>query len=275
VELNKVAFGVPEHVYRSWPAPSYSLLKHVARSPAHALSYMLHPPEQTPAMLLGSITHLSVLEPDRFMLEVVARPEGLDRRTREGKALWAQLEAEHPGCAIIPADDYTRISAIGAAVAAHPVASALLSAEGRKLEASFAWEEEVDGVLTKIKGRADVISRVGGLTHVVDLKTTRDASIRGFAREVVNYRYMEQAALYLRGLNICAPAQRTWRWIAVESEPPYAVTVFEPFQSDLGIAEERILGWLFEWERCCRSEHWPAYSNQTEPLIVPAWAYSQ
>jgi exodeoxyribonuclease VIII len=223
-------------------------------------------------MLLGQLTHLAVLEPQRFADEAIPRPEGMDRRTKEGKALWAQLEAEHPGAAIIDADDFRRISAMADAVHSHHVAGPILASEGRKVEVSFAWSEDVDGIETPVKGRADLISRIGGESLVVDVKTTRDASPRGFAREVANFRYMEQAALYLRGLNSCAPAQRSWRWIAVESEAPFAVTVFEPFPSDIFEAEARVIEWLRVWERCVRTDHWPAYTNCVEPLILPPWA---
>jgi dsDNA-binding SOS-regulon protein len=267
---------VPEHVYRSWPAPSYSLLKHVAKSPAHALAYMQSPPEQTPAQRLGYLTHIACLEPDRFRRLVVPMPADMpDRRTREGKARWAAFVAEHPDAEVVPADDYESMLGMANAVMDHPAASALVSAEGRRLELSLFWEEDLDkpDATIPVKGRIDLLSRVGGITTIADLKTTRDASPRGFAREVANYSYMEQGAWYRRGLNAIAPAQREVAWIAVENTPPYAVGVYSAFASDLEAAEARILGWLETWEWCRWNEHFPAYSNEIEPLVMPAWAY--
>lgn len=265
---------VEEHEYRAWNAPSYSLLKHVAKTPAHALAHFLHPPEQTPAMRLGMLAHLAILQPTHFSKSVIQKPDGLDRRTREGKAQWAALEAQHPGAEVIDPDDYTTINDMAESAYIHPSASALLQCDRRLIEASFAWREPVDEVDVIVKARPDLIARLpNGRTAVVDIKTTKDASPKGFAREVVNYSYLEQAAFYLRGLRALADVERDWIWIAIEKEPPYAVGVYHAYLSDLAAAEQRIVGWLETWTRCCRSESWPAYSNEAEPLIVPEWAY--
>ena len=75
---------------------SYSALKAFAKSPNHYLQYVNKEHTETPAMVLGSLTHCLVLEPERFAAKFAVAPK-VDRRTNSGKALWAAFEHESEG----------------------------------------------------------------------------------------------------------------------------------------------------------------------------------
>ena len=74
--LEGVFYDMPASRYHMAQGVSNSMLKHLARSPAHLQAYLDQPEEQTPAMLFGQIVHQLLLEPDKPWTWAV-RPFGL------------------------------------------------------------------------------------------------------------------------------------------------------------------------------------------------------
>jgi hypothetical protein len=112
--------------------------------------------------------------------------------------------------------------AMGRTVLRHPAAAMLLGLPG-KAETTHMWTDASTGL--ECKCRPDWLTDDGSI--VVDLKTTKDASPRGFKQSVANYRYHVQAAWYLHGLEQATgkrPDQ--FIFICVESTAPYAVAVY-------------------------------------------------
>ena len=73
---------------------SSSQIKTLAKqTPAHLKQKMSEPHKQTEAMLLGSIVHKIVLEPDDFADEFIIMPEGLERPTLDNFASFARGKA--------------------------------------------------------------------------------------------------------------------------------------------------------------------------------------
>ena len=264
--------GLFEHVpypeYASWPAANGSLLEHFRKSAAHAREEMLHPKAPTKALDFGIAVHSAIFEPDKFADLYAVAPE-CDRRYKEGKAIWAEFEAEHPRATIIKADDGDAIRGIAQSIAAHPMASQLVAAPGLN-EVSIRWTHEFNDV--PCKGRLDRLAKFAGWSIVVDLKTTEDASPLGFPRAVASYGYHRKAAFYLDGLNTLAPMVRRFFHIAAEKTPPYAVAVYELGESALiqGRAENRVN--LDKYKQAMETGEWPAYSTEIEPLDLPNWA---
>ena len=58
-------------------------------------------PQPTESMSLGSCVHCLTIEPLEVMNRFVIKPNGIDRRTKEGKAQWAELQALAVGKEII------------------------------------------------------------------------------------------------------------------------------------------------------------------------------
>jgi hypothetical protein len=65
----------------------------------------LVPDDDTPAKLMGTLTHLAMLEPERFRQSIAIKPEGMSFATKDGKE-WKEA---HKGREIIKQDDYTAI----------------------------------------------------------------------------------------------------------------------------------------------------------------------
>lgn len=249
--------------YRKVQAINKSLLDHIAppNTPAHCKHRMTEPESETPALRLGHLTHSAILEPESAKTWAIA-PEGLDFRTKEGRA-WKEANTEKE---IVPWTEHQRISAMRDAVWRHPAAGQLLL--GARVERSiFAWDEPTG---LPVKARVDAIAPVA----LVDLKTTESAAPRAFAKDMARFRYHVQGAFYLDLYAAIHPETvqaEAFLIIAVEKSPPYAVAVYliERAAIDKGRAEYRRDLDLFA--QCYRADCWPAYSDQIEPLTLPDW----
>jgi len=243
--------------YHADPAISASHLHTVANSPYHYWSRFLAPERppsvQTAAMKLGSLTHCAVLEPDELSSRYDIAP---DRRTNAGKSVAAEMEAA--GIEAVTAPEMEQAMAMAASVRSHQAAAALL--RDGKAEQSFWWD---DSTGLRCKCRPDWYNG----TTIVDLKTTTDASPKGFAKSVAQWRYHVQQNHYLAGTF----AER-FVFIAVEKTYPYAVGVYELDETAALHGEAERRNNLQTIADCRAIAEWPGYGNTIQPLSLPNWA---
>ena len=257
--------------YHAHPAVSKSHLDQVARSPLHYWARYIDPqrvvPEPTAAMVLGSALHTHVLELEQWDDLYAIAPEGLDKRTKEGKAAWAAFADEAKGKTVLSQADADQVMHMGRAIYAHPAAAALLALPG-KAETTWMWRDKPTGM--ECKCRPDWLTDDGSL--IIDLKTTEDASPKGFQKSIAGFRYHVQTSWYLHGIEqatgVC-PEQ--FIFIAVEKKPPFAVAVYA---ADAEMIKE---GWrtaerdLEVLATCTEMSMWPGYSETIEPISLPPW----
>jgi exodeoxyribonuclease VIII len=256
--------------YHAHPAISKSHLDLIARSPLHYWARYIDPnrvpTEPTDAMRLGTAVHTLTLEADQFEARYAVAP-AVDRRYKAGKEAWAKFQSEAGGRELIDADDRATISRMAESVWRHPAAAMLLHWQG-KAETTHMWADPTTGA--ECKCRPDWLTNDGHL--IIDLKTTEDASPSGFQRSVANYRYHVQASWYLDGVEASTghrPDQ--FIFICVEKKPPYAVAVYAADAEMIQIGAETAARDLARLVECKASNTWPGYSDQIEPLSLPAW----
>ena len=244
--------------YHADPAVSASHLHAVAASPYHYWSRFINPDRppsvQTAAMKLGSLTHCAVLEPDELSSRYGIC---LPRNTKAGKEMEGEMIAA--GIEAVTASDMEQAMAMAGSVRSHQAAAALL--RDGKAEQSFWWDDTPTGL--RCKCRPDWYT---GNT-IVDLKTTTDASPKGFARSVAQWRYAIQQNHYLAGTF----AER-FVFIAVEKTYPYAVGVYELDEAAALYGETERRNNLQTIADCRAISEWPGYGNTIQPLSLPAWA---
>lgn len=251
--------------YHADPAVSKSDLDLINRSPAYYKYVKENPKEQTDSMLLGSVFHKLVLEPETFTAEYAVCP-AVDRRTKAGKEVYQHfIDSLHEGIEVITDDVYKTAQAMAESVKNHPIASRLL--QGGQAETSYFWEE--NGV--KCKCRPDYLRK--DIKCAIDLKSTQNASPDSFVKSSYDYRYHVQAAWYLRGLKACGIEAEIFIFIAVEKEAPYTVCVYtaDDLMIKLGtIMADENFRTLCE---CMNSDNW--YGYESEPMIhslsIPDW----
>jgi len=256
--------------YHAHPAVSKSHLDLIARSPLHYWARYLDPdrvaPEPTAAMRLGTALHTHVLELSRWDEEIAVAPP-MDRRTKAGKESWAAFEAAATGRTVITADDAEEVMAMGRAVMRHPAAAMLLGLPG-KAETTHMWTDASTGL--ECKCRPDWLTDDGSI--VVDLKTTKAASIQGFKRSIADYRYHVQAGWYLHGIeHATGKRPDQFIFICVESTAPYACAVYAADAEMIERGHDQAMRDLAKLAVCKAADHWPSYSDQIETISLPGW----
>ena len=257
--------------YHKHFAVSKSGLDLIAKSPLHYWARFLDPnrvwPEPTPAMRLGTAVHTHVLELSKWDEQIAVAPEDINRRTKIGREQWEAFEQASARKTVISASDHEKVMAMGRSVLGHRSAAALLAADGQP-EDTFMWTDETYGL--QCKCRPDYMHSDG--STIVDLKTTRDASPRGFRHSVIQYRYHVQAAWYLHGVEQ-ATGRRPERFIfvAVESTAPYACGVYEASAEMIEAGMIQAREDLGKLAVCKAADHWPSYSDEVQMMTLPPW----
>lgn len=254
--------------YAAIDAVNFSSLKVMATSAKAYRDALEAPREDTPAMAMGRAVHCAVLEPDEFPLRYALRPDGIDRRTKDGKAAWEAFVAANAGRDVLDADEYRRALAIRDAVRGHGPAAARL-ATGRA-EQVIQWTDAETGVACK--ARADFISTVGR-GAIVDLKTTSKLNPRMWPSEVARRFYHAQLAFYIDGAHAAGLGALDAVIIGVESARPYDCGVWTLDEDSLYCGQQTYREWLARLVECRRTNVWPGLYPQEEPLRLPAWAF--
>lgn len=229
----------------------------------------------TPAMLFGRALHSYVLEGEAaFLTEFAVLPEGLDLRTKAGKEVMTDFQIRAAGRELIKSEDFWKIRDIRLSVMAHPLAGEILK-HGISESSAF-WVDDQTGI--KCKCRPDWSpSNLTGARCLIDLKSTNDASFKGFQRSVVQYGYYRQAAWYIDGVNAAAGLVGdddidSMLFIAVEKEAPYRVECYLLSDEFVEFGRKECRR-LLELEKQCRENNdWPNYtSSGITEIAAPSW----
>lgn len=263
---NQLISGLSEQAYHEAPGIRSSALKAAMRSSSHYVAYLEQPRADTPALRLGRLAHLAILEPDVFDRTVRARPAS-DLRTAKGKAELLAWRAEQPsGLVDVTTDEYATLQGMRDAAYAHPRLRHLLASGSA--EQTLFWRDPAHDA--PCKARMDWCAQ-GGI--VVDLKTTMDASLDSFGRDVQRYQYGVSAAHYLEGARVSGVANPdVFILVAIEKTPPYGIGLYT-LGSD-------VLDWGHQWRhhamanitRVMRTNEAPGYPDHFQVLELPKWA---
>lgn len=80
-----------------------------------------------------------------------------------------------------------------------------------------------------------------------------------------------QGAMIERGLDVLDPkgaGRRTFRFIAQENSPPYALTVCQLSESVMTMGRKKLQAAVNIWRQCIETGDWPAYINR---IVVPEY----
>ena len=247
---------------------SNSALAQVERSPAHYVAWVNGEAndEETEALAFGTAFHMALLEAERFARVYTVAPDFGDCRFKENKAKREEWRAANAGKAELDLGTSTAIEKMVRAVHAHPLASKLL--EGGQSEVTATWTDDETGVRCKV--RADRYKAANRL--IVDVKTARDASPKGFKKAVFNHGYHRQNALYRAGFAAAGAPVEHYILLAVEKTAPFAIGIYQLDAQAIAIGHTRVRDGLALLAECLREDRWPAYSDRIETIEPPPWA---
>lgn len=268
-----IYYGVPFREYSAWNCFSKSMVSHALKSGAH-LDYYIHGPRtETTSIAMGSLADCLILEPELFDKMYVARPDTYTNDKGEVKKWNANAKAcktvlaefGESGRTVISNADYAKALDLRDAVLAHPVAGPAISA-GKK-QVSLVWDDTETGV--RCKGRLDLDCD----SIIYDLKTTRDASMEAFSRDIGNLGYHVQAGAYLQGLTNLGKSPDEFRFIAVETSGETKIPGCIVYR----ISPESALAGLYQFQRAlAKVAHWQkngvdGYSREITDISALRW----
>lgn len=257
-----------EQEYRSHSAISRSELWRIHDSPQKFKYFKDHPEDPTPALLLGQVFHKLALEPDTFGEEFAIGP-AVDRRTRDGKQLWAEFLEQAEDKTVIPAEIYETARAMCESLTSVPFAQKLLN--GRR-EIPFFWVDELTG--EECKCRTDCLNTQYSQPIIVDVKSAADASTEAFIKDAIKYGYDFQAAMYSEGVSKHIHQTPMFVFIVVEKTPPYAVNILQADELFLKRGHSLFREYIGIYHDCKQTGNWYGYlgkANQINNLALPVW----
>ena len=247
-------------------------IREILRSPFHYYQACLgNKREDTASMILGTLIHKALLEPNDFISKTIVMPE-FNSRSNAGKLEKAEWLKAHESRIIVDQKQSDIISSILDSIAKMPELVGILS-DGHK-EISGFFRDPESGFKCRIRPdiliAADTVNAIP--PYVIDVKTTRDASKEAFTRSILNYSYHVSAAFYLHGASIISGQQiENFQWIAVENVPPYAVACYEMDRAWLEIGEHLFKKALRTLKECMSKNEWPGYQVEPEFISPPDW----
>lgn len=269
-----IHFHVPAADYHADPCERPSLSSSVAKiliekTPRHA--WAAHPrlnpnfaANQDSKFDLGSAVH-------ELMLGKGVGYTVIEAANYNGKdAQMARQQAREAGRVPLLAEQYKQAVGI-TAEALHALDEMDIELNIARNEAVLVWD---DGVLCR--AMVDSIGR--GMHQLWDIKTT-SAGLSDFAisRHIVNFGYDLSAAFYIRGVEALFPelaGSVEFKWIFVETEPPYEIVVKEIDSTTLEYGRRKAEFAIAKWARCLASGKWPGYPRVVSRTSYPAWAES-
>lgn len=276
----KIITDLPNEEYHSLPAISSSGLKLMKRSPAHYYAQYLDPNREpndpTPAMKLGTAWHAAIFEPGLFERDYAKIPDGLDRRTKEGKALYAEMIDS--GREPLSGPDHQRVLTMAEAARNHPAMRVIFDLPGGAAEMSMFAADPNTGAQCKIRpdyavGPCSMFQN--GL--IVDGKSTEDGSKDAFPRTAWNLDYFLQAAFYVDVYQMVMGTERppVFAWLVQEKSRPYETAIYSAGDDLIEYGRRQYRPMVDLWAQCMERSEWPGYPQIVQALALPAWAEKQ
>ncbi len=268
--------GMPADEYHADPVAFGSLSssgarKLVRKCPAR---FRYDDDKPTKAMQLGTAAHTQVLGAGAEIVEVPGAESNGAWSTTEAKAAVAAARAA--GQVPVKPAEYATITAMAAALRAHPKAAELLAPGAGKAEQSAFWFNEEFGIWRRC--RFDWLPDDDGSGELIipDYKKCESADKEAMRKAMANYGYHCQADWYRSAAAHFRPGDRV-RFVLVcqEMQPPYLVECYEPDADSLAEGRYWNRAAMEVFRDCMQSGQWPGYNpgDGITSLSLPRWGF--
>jgi len=262
----RIEYDMPAAEYHAIPAVSKSLLGKFDRTAAHG-KYALEHPHDSDALALGRAFHTLSLEPEKAAQELAVAPV-CDKRTKEGKVLFAEFEASSAGKTVLTAAQYAQAVDMAQSFRECPEYAHVIA--DCKIEVSIFWQDA--DTWEPCKTRLDFVDPERGI--VGDLKSVRDASDEGFARDAFAYGYHMAAAIHCDAYELAFGQQPNFYVMpVVEKDAPYLSRFFftAPSSDFVTLGRREYRERLKKYSAARVSQKWEGYPVGLQELFLPAW----
>ena len=256
---------------------------------AHLLHATANPTPATREMIIGTAGHALVLQSEKWRSVITVAdklPLGgpgvtnaiRDQRKADWVALLEDAKKEHK--TLIGTEDFDEASKMagrliemfarihGADDGGNEFCSAWIKNE-LHTEQKIGWVDEGAGV--PCHGIIDGLSLDG--TFIADIKTTKDAGVEAFSREIFSKKYHIKCAMYADAVKtLTGIAPRVWLPV-VENHPPYEPRMFEMNELALEDGRRTYRRCLATWQRYLDDPNdWRGYPLKASQISIPRWA---
>ncbi len=223
LEPGKCYSNLPNDIYHSltdWDGSS--MLKHTLRSVESYLYEKKQPHKNTLALERGGALHIAT---EGLIKDDDGKMYDEQVKTFAGKAIpskkYDQVKEIYPDYCVIPDEEFETVRIM--AEKAKRKADKLNIFNNGYCELSFFWIDKSTGL--RLKCRPDYLRP--DIPMIFDYKTTKNHTETGFPKEIANFLYHFQAAIYLEGVEKCTELKfdresaEAWSFIAIANTPPY------------------------------------------------------
>lgn len=221
--------------------------------------------------VMRAAVRCAVLEPDEFPYRYALMPEGIDRRSKVGRELFAETEAE--GKTPMKPADYELVTGAAQALLANKAIRYILGVGG-KVRHSFYWRDAETGVVCKYRPNFLVEPcQVFPNGLILDFKPCDSARPEAFREFASRAKYHMQAAFAPPGFQQIfgtaeAPAML---FAAYETKAPFANKVYPASAAQIELGGYKVRDALALYAECERTGQWPGYSEELTPLDLAPW----
>lgn len=251
--------------YDAHPGVRWSRLTNLRKSPLHYQHGLMTERPETSALRTGLALHTLVFEPETYDSTFVVYRESKSKGAG-AKLAWEAFQAANTRI-ILGADEEER--ALSCAESIRRAAGHLIAPHLGRGEIPITWTDERTGLLCK--ARLDWVMHSG---LALDLKSCRSAELRAFGRQAWHLGYFHQQVFYMKGLAAVTGQNMfeiPFRFVAVESDEPHDVSIFEPCAETRDAAEIEVNALLDRLAECIRTDIWPGRYEGTQQLSAPAY----
>ena len=262
-----IVHGLSNEEYHATAGVSSSAVKTVAKkSVAHWKGQKM---SQTAAFRLGTSVHALLLEENRNLVIKGGK-------TRSAKAFKDQEAALEDEQMLLTEVEYNVAQCMVRSVLNNPHAKAALRHKDRLNEVSIFSDCPRTGLAVKVRPDLAILSKmvppaVTSEGILYDVKTTQDASPKGFASETFKYAYHLQAAFYLYVCNLAGWEVSRFKFICVEKTAPFVCHIFEVGPELLAKATEQMHQTLDIIAAAEKNRDFGTGWGECTTLKLPAW----
>jgi hypothetical protein len=198
-----------------------------------------------------------------------------DRRTKAGKAAYAQMLEDHPGATIISIKESRQIQKMVKALQDHPIAGPLLFDLPGRNEEPIEWVHPRTG--HRCRTKLDRLVELDGKRILIDLKGMSGIAPGVFSGSMARYRYDVQMSFAADGCSCANLHVDEVKIVAIDKGLPHEIAVYN-------LTEDRVLqhgrdkyeSALDLLETCATRNEWPgAFEDKEIDINLPTWAESQ
>lgn len=247
-------------------SPAHARWAHPRLNPAHQDS------EPTTMQDEGTALHAAILE----QRSVVAVCDFDDWRGKE--AQHARKLARETGKVPILRRRWEVIDSVALAardaLRAHEVGDVLATGHAEKV---MVWQEKTPAGLIWCRSRVDWLrTTTAPIGFMWDLKTVGGSAEPGaWGKRLASEGLAMQAAFYLRGARALGLQPAGFRYIVVERDPPFGLSVCECSPELMAHAEQMAKAAITEFARHLHANDWPGYPAAVASIEAPPWVLMQ